>query len=82
MINATTSGGLPIFYNVGGRNHGYKSRVLYECSADPRHKLTKNQARSNGFYCTHCRNPLKARAHKVQELEAMAKSLGATIQWK
>ncbi len=75
-----TPGGSPIFTG-GVSNPRTGGKTLYECSADPRHKLTTNQARSKGYYCSHCGKPLKVRAQKIQELEAMAKSLGATITW-
>ncbi len=78
----TTPGGSPIFTGGGKskpRSHG---KTLHECSADAQHKLTPNQARSNGYYCTHCGKPLKVRAEKIKEFEAMAKSLGAIVKWK
>lgn len=78
MINHTP-GGSPIFYNLGGKNRGHTSKVLYACSADERHKLTKNQARSNGYRCSHCGADLKVRAQKVQEVLAEAKRLGLKV---
>lgn len=82
MMVGYTPGGSPIFHNVPGKTRANKSRVLYECSNDPRHKLTKNQARSNGYNCSHCQHPLKVKPQKIQELKDMARSLGATIVWK
>lgn len=76
MFQNSTPGGSPIFYNVGGRNHGYKSRVLYACSADERHKLTKNQARSNGYRCSMCGADLKVRKQIIEQISAEAKRLG------
>lgn len=81
MFIGTTPGGSPIFTGGGRSKPHSRGKTLYECSADARHKLTTNQARSSGYYCTHCGEPLKVRAQKIKELEAMAKSLGATIEW-
>jgi len=82
MLIGSTSGGSPVFAQSRNLYQHTYGKTLYECSADARHKLTANQARSSGYFCTHCGKPLKARAQKIQELEAMAKSLGATITWK
>lgn len=83
MLIGHTPGGSPIYSNVGGGSSTrHRGKTLYQCSADARHKLTANQARSSGFYCTHCGKPLKARAQKIKELEAAAHSLGATLLWQ
>lgn len=81
MYIGSTPGGSPIFTGSASKPRT-RSKILYECSADSRHKLTANQAKSKGYYCSHCGEPLKVRAQKIQELKAMAKSLGATITWK
>lgn len=81
MLIGRTSGGAPVFTGKIGSTRGFQGKVMYECSSDARHKLTKNQARSSGYMCTHCKSPLKVRAEKIKELESMATSLGATITW-
>jgi transcription initiation factor IIE alpha subunit len=77
-----TSGGSPIFSSGPTKSHRVsREKTLYECSADTRHKLTKNQASSKGYMCSHCGAPLKVREQKIKELEKLAKSLGANIVW-
>jgi transcription initiation factor IIE alpha subunit len=73
-----TAGGSPI-YVKGPSLSRSRSKTLYRCSADDRHKLTKNQARSSGYMCTHCGAELAVKAEKVRELEALASSLGYNI---
>lgn len=79
MILGHTSGGSPIFYNVGSKSHNPKGKTLYACSADERHKLTKNQARSSGYRCTHCGADLKVKAQKLAELRSEAAHLGYVL---
>ena len=75
-----TSGGSPIFHNNPKSQHKTRQgKPLFDCSADPRHRLTQNQAKSTGYFCNHCGAPLKARAHKIAELEALARSLGFDV---
>lgn len=78
-----TSGGSPIFstnyVGSGKKYNSPKGKTLYECSSDSRHKLTKNQAKSSGYFCTHCGEPLKVRAEKLKELASLAKSLNVML---
>jgi transcription initiation factor IIE alpha subunit len=76
-----TPGGSPIFApNLGGnRLQSRKGKQLNVCSADERHKLTNNQAASNGYMCSHCGAELKVRKNKLIELHTLAKELGLTI---
>lgn len=80
MILGHTSGGSPIFYNVGSKRTGQIGKTLYVCSADERHKLTKNQARSSGYRCTHCGADLKVKAQKLAELQSEATRLGFKLE--
>lgn len=79
MFIGRTPGGSPIYYNVGSKARTSRGKTLYACSADERHKLTKNQARSSGYRCTHCGADLKVKAQKLAELQTEAKYLGYTI---
>ena len=51
-----TPGGSPIFSgNFGSSKRASgSSKKLYICSVDPKHKATKNQAKSSGGFCMHC----------------------------
>tara|TARA_R110000851_G_scaffold176007_1_gene322506 strand:- start:462 stop:716 length:255 start_codon:yes stop_codon:yes gene_type:complete len=62
------------------RPHGAKSKTLYTCGADDKHRLTYKQAVSSGWVCTHCGNELKARQHKITELHQLATQLGYTAR--
>jgi transcription initiation factor IIE alpha subunit len=73
-----TSGGSPIYVNGPSLGRS-RSKTLYRCSVNEQHKLTKNQARSSGYSCTHCGADLAVKAEKVRELQALAKSLGYAI---
>ena len=77
-----TSGGSPIFAGGSSKKSYTKGKTLYECSANSKHKLTKNQAKSNGYFCSHCGEPLKIRAEKLKELSSLAKSLGVILVYK
>jgi len=79
MFIGRTSGGSPIYYNVESRANTNRGKTLYACSADERHKLTKNQARSSGYRCTHCGADLKVRKEKIKQLEQDAKVLGLRV---
>lgn len=79
MFIGHTSGGSPIFYNVGSKPNGKRGRTLYKCSADERHKLTQNQARASGYRCTHCGADLRVRAQKLAELKTEAEYFGYTL---
>lgn len=80
MVIEHTPGGSPIYYNVGRKPHSHKGKTLYVCSADERHKLTKNQARSSGYRCTHCGADLKVKAQKLAELKSEAAHLGFKLE--
>jgi transcription initiation factor IIE alpha subunit len=80
MILGRTSGGSPIYYNLGRKSYSKAGKTLYACSADERHKLTKNQARSSGYRCTHCGADLKVRAQKLQEVYIEAQRLGILLK--
>lgn len=80
MFIGNTPGGSPIFFNNPRKSNGSYGKTLYACSMDERHKLTKNQARSSGYRCTHCGADLKVRAQKIAELRASARSLGFKIE--
>jgi transcription initiation factor IIE alpha subunit len=75
-----TSGGSPIFAPSGrsGVQHS-RGRTLYDCSRDPRHRLTKNQAKSSGYHCTHCGAPLAVFKQKRVEMENMVRALGMKL---
>lgn len=78
-----TSGGSPIFFGGSKKPSGNnKGKVLYGCTKNSRHRLTKNQAAKNGYMCNHCGAPLKVRDNKIRELESLAKILGAKIVWQ
>lgn len=50
-----TSGGSPIFSGVSSkRSTTTHSKKYYICSLDSKHKLTKNQAKGSGGFCSHC----------------------------
>lgn len=70
-----TNGGSPIHYNAKRFFPKHHTKTLYECSKDSRHKLTKNQASSSGYYCTHCGSELKVRQQKLEEFRKLNKSL-------
>lgn len=75
-----TSGGSPIFAPSTNKiSKGYKGKTLYDCSINPRHRLSANQAKTNGYWCTHCGAPLKVRAQKLEELRSLAKHMGFNI---
>lgn len=78
MLLGHTPGGSPIYFKGPSLGRS-RSKTLYACSADERHKLTKNQARSSGYVCTHCGADLCVKVEKVRELEALAKSLGYSV---
>jgi transcription initiation factor IIE alpha subunit len=78
MLLGHTPGGSPIYFSGPSLGRS-RSKTLYACSADERHKLTKNQARSSGYVCTHCGADLCVKAEKVRELQALAKSLGYSV---
>ena len=80
MFLGHTSGGSPIYYNVGSKPNANRGKTLYACSADERHKLTKNQARSSGYRCTHCGADLKVKAQKLAELKSEAAHLGFKLE--
>lgn len=61
-----TSGGSPIFSGPY-KTKKVKSKPLYKCSADERHKLTKKQAEKSNYLCTHCGAELKVRKAKQEE---------------
>ena len=50
-------------------------KVLYTCSANKQHRITKNTAKNSGYMCTMCGAPLKVRAQKMAELEALKRTL-------
>lgn len=79
MLAGYTSGGSPIFYNTYTNRSSKGKRVLYSCSADERHRLTKNQAQSSGYCCTMCGADLKVKKQKLQELQNEAARLGYTL---
>ena len=76
-----TSGGSPIFAPSGrsGVYRGGGGRTLYDCSRDPRHRLTKNQAKNSGYHCTHCGAPLAVFKQKRVEMENMVRALGMKL---
>ena len=80
MFIGHTPGGSPIYYNVGSKARTSRGKTLYACSADERHKLTKNQARSSGYRCTHCGADLKVRAQKLKELRVEAARFGLKLE--
>lgn len=80
MLIGHTPGGSPIYYNVGSKARTSRGKTLYACSADERHKLTKNQARSSGYRCTLCGADLKVRAQKMAELRIEAARLGFKLE--
>lgn len=63
-------------YSLPKKPYSKQGNPLFNCSADSRHRLTKNQAKSSGWTCTHCGAPLNAKQEKLDELETMAKQLG------
>lgn len=75
-----TAGGSPIFAPSGRSGViPRQGRTLYNCSADPRHRLTKNQAKNSGYHCTHCGAPLAVFKQKRIELENMARAMGMKL---
>lgn len=77
MAIAFTSGGSPIIR--GPSTKKVKSKPLYKCSKDERHKLTTSQARSSGWWCTHCGAELRVRKDKISELNRLADELGFKV---
>lgn len=70
-----TSGGSPIFSGPH-KTKKVKSKPLYKCSADERHKLTKKQAEKSNYFCTHCGAELKVRKAKREEYSKLGSILG------
>lgn len=49
-----TPGGSPIIFGPTAKKA--KSKTLYKCSVDPKHRTTKNQAKITGGKCIQCKS--------------------------
>ena len=74
MLVGHTSGGSPIFY--GSSRRKIKGKTFYKCSDNESHKLTKKQAESSGYMCSHCGAELKVRKVKLEEMKNLMKIFG------
>tara|TARA_B110000908_G_C9881229_1_gene282696 strand:+ start:126 stop:374 length:249 start_codon:yes stop_codon:yes gene_type:complete len=72
-----TPGGSPIHFGGQGTKKK-KSSVRHPCTTCPA-KSSPNQAKSKNYNCSHCGADLKCKEQKLNELRALAQSLGYEI---